>query len=972
MPSGRSSLLSSALSVVALLFLPAAARGTLRAQTAPADSSATTREPSVAAGRDTAGLLPSLDSLLPVDSSVTIGKLPNGLRYYIRVNHEPRNRAELRLVVNAGSILEDSSQRGVAHFVEHMAFNGTTHFARQQLVDYLESTGVRFGADLNASTSFDETIYQLTVPTDSAGLLSRGIQVLEDWAHGLTFDPAEIDRERGVVIEEWRRGRGASQRISEKIFPVLFADSRYAERIPIGDPETIRTVPRETLVDFYEKWYRPELMAVVAVGDFDRDSVEQLIRQHFSGLKAADGAPARTVYPIPPHDSTLVAVATDPEATSSGVAVYYLQPVRDERTVGDFREELVEDLYNSMLNARFREIAQRADPPFLGAGSAQGRVVRSSEAYVLSAVVADGGIARGLGALLTEAERVVQHGFTPTELERQKRELLRAVERAYDERDKLSSSSLVGDYIDNFLSDEPLISVGEQWELTRELLPGIQLAEVNRLAERWLGGKNRVLTASAPAHDSARVPTGAELVALADSVEAQKVVAYVDSSATGDLVENPPKPGRIVGEKKFQDVGVTEWTLSNGARVYLRPTDFKDDQLLFRAFSPGGTSLAPDSLFVPARTASSVVLVGGVGRFSATELEKVLAGKSVNVTPTIGAYQEGIAGGGSPKDASTIFQLIYLYFTAPRSDSTAFLSYRTRIKAFVANRDASPAAAFSDTLELILSRHHPRAAPLTSATFDRMDLHESLDFYRDRFADASDFTFVFVGNIDTTAIRPLVESYIASLPATHRKENWRDIGMDYPRGVIHSEVHKGSDEKSQTQIVFSGSFDYSRHNVYMLSALVDVLQIRLRDRLREQLGGTYSVSVSANPTPYPRERYAIAVGFGSAPDRVDELTRATFAEIDSLKKYGPTKADIEKVKEIEIRERESAMRENASWLSLLTSYLQNGWELRDILAYGESVRKLEASDIRDAARKYLDEKNYVSVSLYPAQRANGS
>jgi zinc protease len=960
MPLGRPSLFSIALALLA----PSIASNALHAQKNAASSSA--------AAPDTAAPLPVLTTPLPVDSAVTVGKLPNGLRYYIRVNHEPRNRAELRLVVNAGSILEDSTQLGVAHFVEHMAFNGTTHFARQELVDYLESTGVRFGADLNASTSFDETIYRLTVPTDSAGLLARGVQVLEDWAHGLAFDPAEVDRERGVVIEEWRTGRGASQRISDKIFPVLFSGSRYAKRLPIGNPESIRTVPRKTLVDFYDEWYRPDLMAVVAVGDFDRDSVEQLIRQHFARLKPADGSAARPVYPVPPHDSTLVAVATDPEATSSAVAVYYLQPVRTERTAGDYRQELVEDLYNAMLNARFQELAQRADPPFLGAGSAQGRVVRSSEAYVLSALVADGGIARGLGTLLTEAERVVQHGFTPTELDRQKRELLRAVERAYDERDKMSSSSLVGDYVDNFLNDEPMMGIGEQWKLTRELVPGIELAEVNALAERWLRGKNRVITASAPARDSSEVPSGAELVALADSVEATRVVAYVDSAATGDLVQQPPTPGRIVGEKKFAEVGVTEWTLSNGARVYLKPTDFKDDQLVFRAFSPGGTSLAPDSLFVPARTASSVVLVGGVGRFSATDLEKALAGKSVNVTPSIGAYQEGIAGGGSPKDASTMFQLIYLYFTAPRVDSTAFLSYQSRVKALVANRGASPSAAFSDSLEVILSRHHPRAEPLTSATFDKMNLQESLDFYRDRFADASDFTFVFVGNIDTTTVRPLVERYIASLPSTHRKESWRDIGMDYPTGVIRRDVRKGSDDKSQTQIVFTGPFDYSRRDVYLLSALVDVLQIRLRDRLREELGGTYGVGVSANPTPYPRERYAIAVGFGSAPDRVDELTRAAFAEIDSLKRYGPTDVDIEKVKEIELRERETGLRQNASWLSLLSSYIHNGWELAGILTYDDYVRKLKASDIRDAARKYLDEKNYVAVSLYPAERANGS
>lgn len=924
------------------------------------------------AASDTAPPLPPLSAPLPVDTAVTVGKLPNGIRYYIRVNHEPRHRAELRLVVNVGSILEDSTQRGIAHFVEHMAFNGTTHFARQELVDYLESTGVRFGADLNASTGFDETVYQLTVPTDSAGLLARGVQVLEDWAHGLTFDPAEIDRERGVVIEEWRRGRGAAQRINDKQFPVLFAGSRYAERLPIGDPRIIRTAPRETLVDFYREWYRPELMAVVAVGDFDAKRVEQLIRQHFEGVKPADGSPPRTIYPVPDHDSTLVTVATDPEATTSGVAVYYMQPVRGERTVGDYREELVEDLYNAMLNARLRELAQGANPPFLGAASAQGRVVRSREAYVLSALVGDGGIARGLGALLTEAERVVQHGFTPTELDRQKRELLRAVERAYDERDKLRSSSLVDDYVDNYLQGDPMMGIDQQWALTRALLPGIDLAEVNRLAGEWLRDENRVITASAPARDSAEVPTGAALVALADSVGRTSVVAYSDSAATGALVPRRPEPGRIVAEKRIPELDVIEWKLSNGVRVVLKPTDFKADQLLFQAFSPGGTSLAPDSIFVPARTASSVVEVGGVGRFSATELEKALAGKSVNVSPSIGAYQEGIAGGGSPKDADTIFQLIYLYFTTPRSDSAAFLSYQSRVKALVANRGASPAVAFSDTLEVTLARHHPRAKPLTSDTFDEMNLQKSLAFYRDRFSDASDFTFVFVGNIDTTAIKPLIETYIASLPATHRGEKWRDLGVDYPRGVIRREVRKGSDPKSETQIVFSGALKYTRHEVYMLSALVDVLQIRLRDRLREELGGTYSVGVSANPTHYPRERYAVAVGFGSAPDRVEELTRATFAEIDSLRKYGPTAAELEKVKEIELRERESAMRENGSWLALLTSYVRNGWDPRGIVQYDDDVRRLRASDIRDAARRYLDERNYVSVSLYPASPSSGS
>lgn len=967
MASGRWSSVAVVLLVPVLLVAHrAAAQATTARDTTPAVVPPTQQGGAPGAARDSAPPTPpKLSSVLPTDSAVIVGELPNGLRYYVRVNHEPRDRAELRLVVNVGSILEDSTQRGLAHFVEHMAFNGTTHFARHELVDYLESTGVRFGADLNASTSFDETIYRLTVPTDSSELLEKGIQVLEDWAHGLTFDSTEVVDERGVVIEEWRRGRGAAQRINEKQFPILFAGSRYAQRLPIGDPETIRAASRGALVRFYRDWYRPDLMAVVAVGDFDASRVERLIRERFSALQPVDDPLPRTVYPVPDHDSTLVTVATDPEATSSGIAVYYLQPARDERTAGDYRERLVEDLYNGMLNARLHEIAQHANAPFLGAGSAQGRIVRAREAYVLSALVKDGGTGRGLGALLGEAERVAQHGFTATELDREKRELLRGVERAYDERAKLSSGSFVSDYVDNYLQGDPMMSIAQHWTLTRALVPGIELDEVNRLASKWLNGGSRVITASAPTKDSAEVPGERALMAIADSVATAKVVAYVDSGATGELVPKPPAPGKIVQQKRIAELGVTEWTLSNGARVVLKPTDFKDDQLLFNAMSPGGTSLAPDSLLVVAQTADAVVSVSGVGGFSATALEKALAGKSVNVNPSINTYQERLSGGGSPKDAETLFQLIYLYFTAPRTDSAAFLAYQARVKAFLANRGASPAAVFSDTLQVILASHHPRARPLTSEMFDEMDIAGSLAFYRDRFADASDFTFLFVGNIDTVAMRPLIERYIGGLPSIHRRESWRDVGVDYPRGVIRREVHRGAEPKSETSIVFTGPFEYTRHRVYLISSLVDVLQIRLHERLREQLGGTYGVSVRARPSHYPRQRYAVSVDFGSAPARVTELVRAALAEMDSLEAEGPTAAELEKVKEIQLRERQSALRQNGFWLSALSNYLYNRWDPRGILAYDDEVAKLTANDIRDAARRYLDERNYVAVSLYP-------
>lgn len=915
--------------------------------------------------QDSSARAPSLSAPIPVDPNVTTGVLPNGLHYYIRVNHKPEHRAELRLVVNAGSVLEDSAQRGIAHLVEHMSFGGTTHFKREALVNYLESTGVRFGADLNAGTSFDETVYQLTVPTDSAKLLQRGIQILGDWAGGVTFDTAALRRERRVVTEEWRLGRGAGQRIEDKQFPVLFANSRYARRLPIGDPHIIATAPRSELLRFYHDWYRPDLMAVVVVGDFDKTQVEQWVKQDLGSVPEPKSRPDRVVYPVPDHDSTLVSVVTDPEATTSRVTMYFLQPVRRDSTVGDYREALVRGVYNDMLDDRLAEITQRPDAPFLNAASDQGSLIRSKDVYELSALVKDGGIARGLRAVLTEAARVEQHGFTATELAREKANMLRATEQEYAERDKTPSEVFVSDYVDNFLDHTSMPSVAQEFDLMRALLPGITLDEVNALASKWLSGRSRVITASGPSRDSALMPNGAELAAMADSVEHTSVVAYVDSVANAPLVAQAPAAGRVVSSRSIPAVGVTEWTLSNGVHVLLKPTTFKDDELLFRAFAPGGTSLADDSVLVPAQTASDVVDASGVGAFNATELEKALAGKTVSVDPYVGRYEQGVTGGGSPRDAEAMFQLVYLYFTAPRADTAAFLAYQTRMKELLANRGASPASAFSDTIQTTLYQHNPRLAPPTSATYAKMNLGESMAFYRARFANASDFTFLIVGNIDTTVLKPLIERYIGGLPSSNTHQAWRDVGIDFARGVIHRDVRRGAEPKSNTDIIFTGPLTFTRHAVYELQALEDVLEIRLRERLREQLGGTYGVNVSAIPSQFPRARYEIAITFGSAPERVSELVRAAHAELDSIKTYGPTAADIEKVRETELRERETGLTQNGFWLTVLHSYLYNQWNLDEIPAFTDEVHALSADAVRDAARRYLDDRNVVQVSLYP-------
>jgi zinc protease len=937
-------------SLVALGADPALAQGTAAAR--PAPRAARTAAPDTAAP-------------LPLDPKVITGRLPNGLRYYVRQNARPEKRAELRLAVNAGSVLEANDQRGLAHFVEHMAFNGTRRFEKQELVNFIERIGMRFGAHLNAYTSFDETVYMLRVPTDKPAVVDTAFQILEDWAHAVAFDSTEVEKERGVVIEEWRAGLGAEERIRQKHFPVLFRASRYAERMPIGDRHTLETFDQAALKRFYRDWYRPDLMTVVAVGDFDPKAIEAQIRQRFGALPAPARSAERPSFPVPDHDSTYVVVATDREETQSTVTVIYKQPVREQRTIGAYRQGFVESLYNDMLNDRLGEITQRPDAPFIGAGSSQGRFIRSKEVYVLGAAVKDGDMARGLEAVLTEAERVDRHGFTATELERAKQDLLRGYEQAYAEREKSESAGYADEYVRNFLEGEPIPGIETEYALAKRFVPGIQLAEVNRLAREWISDRSRVVLASAPEKEGLRVATESELRTVLDRVRGRDVAAYADSVGSGALVATLPTPGRVVAERVDTTVGTREWTLSNGARVILKPTDFKADEILVSAFSPGGTSLVPDSAYWRVAFASQLVDLGGLGSFDAIALQKKLAGKAVGVSPYISTEYEGLSGRASPKDVETLFQLMYLHFTAPRRDSSAVLAFKQNAKAMLAHRSADPEAAFADTLSAILSQHHPRVRPITPELVEGLDLDRSLALYRDRFADAGDFTFVIVGTFKPDSLRPLIERYLAALPATGRREAWRDIGVRPPASVVTRDVRQGIEPKSQTQIVFTGDFEYTPENRLALRALADVLEIKLRERLREALGGTYGADVYASPSRIPRPEYSLTVAFGSAPQRVEELAQAAFAEIDSIKARGPTAGDLAKVKEMYLRQYETDLKQNGWWLGQLAAYAQSGESPRTLAGYPGRVSALTPEMIRDAARRWLDKGRYVKVTLLP-------
>ncbi|HWV56686.1 MAG TPA: insulinase family protein [Longimicrobiales bacterium] len=906
------------------------------------------------------------DEPLPVDPAVVVGTLDNGMRYYIRANGWPENRAELRLVVNAGSILEDDDQRGLAHFVEHMAFNGSRNFPEQEIRDYLERIGMRFGPDLNAYTSFDETVYMLTVPTDSAAVMATAFRILEDWASGLLFDPDAIEQERNVVIEEWRGRRGAQARVLDRQYPVMLHGSRYAERLPIGEVEVLQTFPHDALVRFYRDWYRPDLMAVVAVGDFDPEQIEALVREHLGSIPPpVDGAPERTAYPVPGHAGTLVDITTDPELTTSRVELYHKLPATSVTTAADYRRALLSSLFNRMLNARLVEIAERANPPFLAAQSGYGSLTRGADAYMLAAVVADGGIARGLDALTTEAQRVARHGFTESELARHAADLLRAYERAYAERERTPSASLASEYVAHFLTGEAIPGIEYEYDLVRSLLPSITVEEVNRLAREWIRDDDRVVLVSAPASAS-DIPDEAEILAILADVADRAITAYEDDVPDVPLLARTPEPSPVVEEVHHEAVGVTEWRLANGVRVLLKPTDFREDEVLLSAYSPGGTSLVELDGLTAARYAADVVLAGGVGEFSRVQLDRLLAGKAAGAAPYISEREEGFSGSASPKDIETMFQLVYLYFTSPRRDEEAYAALVERLHAALANRDATPAAHFSDTLQVTLSQGHPRSRPPGLYLLGEMDLDRSLAFYRDRFQDAGDYTFVLVGALDPAALRPLVETYLGGLPATGREETWRDHGIRPPSGVVEKVVRFGIEPRSQTQIVVAGPFTDRREDAYTLSSLADLLELRLMEVLREDLGGTYTVGTSASVTLRPEPRYAIALAFGASPDRLDELTGVVFEQIRALAQDGPRPDEVDKVREQQRRARETSIRTNIFWVNQLIAYDRDGRPFEDILTYDRLLDGLSVESLRQAARDWLDTGEYIRVSLYPA------
>ena len=910
----------------------------------------------------------ALDAELPVDPDVRFGTLDNGLTYFIRANGRPENRAELRLVVNAGSVLEDDDQLGMAHLLEHMAFNGTANFEKHELIEFMESIGMRLGPDINAYTSFDETVYMLQVPMDDPEYLSTAFQIMEDWSRAITLDGAEIDAERGVVVEEWRLGQGASARIGDQQLPIIFKGSQYAERLPIGDQESIQTASPEAIRRFYDDWYRPDLMAVIAIGDFDPDLVEGMVRQHFETLPAAADPRARTMFEVPDQPGTDFAIATDPELPNLTVAVFYRMELDAEGTVADYRRGLVEALNITMLNARLGELTQQADPPIAFGGSGKGGLVRTKGAYQLIAGVAADGIERGLDTLFTEAARVAQFGFTQTELDRTKTNMLRGFQSVYDDRANRRSSSFVNEYTRAYLEGEPFPGLEYEYELYQRFIPEITLDEVNAVSRGWIKENNRVVLVSAPENDEVVVPSEAELLAVIDTAADKELTAYEDTVSDAPLLPVTPVAGSIVATSRIEELDITEWTLSNGARVILKPTDLDDDQILFSGFSPGGTSLAGDADYIPASTATAVVNISGLGEFNLIDLGKKMAGKFASVSPSIGELSEGLGGSASPKDIETLFQLAYLRFTAPRADAVALEAYLDQGRAQLANQQATPGFQFGKRLTEVRWQDHPRRQTRTVDTLEEWDLQRSFEFYKDRFADAGDFTFVFVGKFDLEMMRPLVELYLASLPSTGRQETWRDVGVRHVEGVVVEEVHAGIEPQSQTRIYFTGPFDYEQHERTVIRAMALVLQNRLRDTLREELAGTYSVNVGAGYSWRPIVGYTVTISYGSDPTRAAELTASVFAEIERLKGAAPEASEVADVRESFIRSHETNLERNTYWAGEIAGLYARGGDPLAFLTLPASIESLTPAEIQEAAQQYFNLENYLQITLLPVEQ----
>jgi len=904
------------------------------------------------------------ESSIPLDPAVEHGILKNGLEYFIRPNSKPENRIILRLVVNAGSILEDPDQLGLAHLIEHMAFNGTTNFEGHEIINYLESTGMQFGADINAHTGFDETVYKINIPADDPEMLLKGLDILKEWAFEISFLDEEIDKERGVVYEEWRVGRGADARMRDKYFPVLFSDSRYADRLPIGDMDVVKNSSYNTIKRFYKDWYRPELMSVIVVGEVDTDLVKNQIEKLFGVYSNRPDSRPREEFPVPDNDKRMYSIVSDPEATVTTVQIFYKNNSEPENTANGYRTYIKKILNNIMFSQRLNELTNQNNPPYIYAFAGSDDLVRTKSSFSMGAVSAEGGVITAFKTLVEENERFLKYGFTNSEFERAKNDLHSYIESAYREKDKTESINFVEELTKYYLSGTPAPGIEWEWEEVNKILSDLTLDEVIETGLSLREGSNPVVIVTGPEKDNIVYPEEKLMDSIFKDIRSNTITAYNEGTVQTDLMLNIPDSGDIISRGYDEAADFNIWELSNGSRVVFKKTDLKNDELLFSTFSPGGTSLIEDYEYISSTLASNLVQLSGLGNMDFVELGKALSGKQVGLYPYIGTLFEGFSGSSIPRDAETLFQMINLYFTSIHRDNVAYNSFLHRLEGLIQNRESKPEVIFQDAVNAALYNNHFRSLPLTVSRMSEIDEKGIYDIFEERFRNPEDFIFIFAGNIPDN-FEILVKKYIASIPESDGRENWIDRDLNLIEGVNSIETYAGIEQQSSVNILFSGDYEWTLENNTALYALRELLNIRLREEVRESASGTYGVSVSASAIKFPEEEYHLSIGFSCDPTRVEELTKIVFEVIDEVKESTVSEDNLNKIKEGFRRTYEESLKENSYWLGLMDAVYRYNLDSTYLLDKPSRNNNLSSEIILDAAIKYLNTDNYFKAVLYP-------
>lgn len=907
---------------------------------------------------------------LPVDPKVRTGKLENGLTYYIRHNKLPENRADFYIAQKVGSMQEEDNQAGLAHFLEHMAFNGTKNFPGKNMLNYLQDNGIKFGTNINAYTSFDETVYFMTnIPTTNQNLIDSALLVLHDWSNAIALEDAELENERGVIREEWRTRGGAQQRLWDQLLPVMYPGSKYAKRMPIGSIDVINNFKPEEIRAYYHKWYRPDLQGIIAVGDVNVDEMEQKIKELFSPITLDADRAEREYFPVPDNKEPIVAIATDKEARNTRVMLYYKhEPMPDElkRTQAGYLTQYVLNAASSMMNQRFSEIIQKPDAPFTTAYAYDSDyfVAKTKDAWTVIAGSAEDKIEDALAAITRETERVKRHGFTASEYEIARTNILKSYENAYNNRDKQNNSAYSQEYVRAFTDGEPIPGIEYEYQFMQAVAPNIPVEAVNQTIQQLIGDENIVISVTGPQKDELMYPADDKLLAVLNSVKAETIEPYAEQVINEPLVSTPPAPGKIVKIEKDETMDATVWTLQNGIKVILKNTDFKDDQILMTGTSEGGYSRYALQDPINSRMMSKVMTLGGVGNFSATDLPKVLAGKTASARPNVSLITRDFNGSSSIKDFETMLQLVYLYFTAPRKDEDAFQSYIQRMETQLKNQEAEPMVAFSDSVTAAIYGNNQLTKRLKPEDLKEISYDRVMEMYKEQFANPGSFVFTFVGNIDEEKVRPVVELYLASLPGKAAKDEFSKVPMDFVKGeLINIFRREMQNPKASVFNAISGVTERNMKNQILMSMFDQVLDIVYTEKVREEEGGTYGVYAGGSISRYPEGQTILQIMFDTDPEKMEYLNQIILDILDDIALNGPRETDFTKVKEYMNKSYKENLKENSYWTNILDTKYFYGED--NHTNYIETVNAVTRKDIQEFAAKLLNQGNIKTVVMMP-------